>query len=153
MFLTKSRNKKVLMAVDMANLLMQNHMGFLKRLESLEQFDMTECDNEDIVSFMKDRYLNSIQEVKTKRYWNPFSKAIASYNPKYPNTITLNSRRLGRTVDSIVGTILHEAVHLTDHYYQSVSFGHGDNSPIGKENTAPFKIGEVAKQHCIEHID
>jgi hypothetical protein len=154
MFAYNGRNKKVILASHMSNLLMQNHMDFHGKVACFPQYDMTECDSADILSFMKDRYMNQLQEIRVKRFWNPWTSAVAAFNPKYPNRIILNSRRIGgRSADSIVGSIMHEFVHLVDNYYTSASFGHGDNYKDGKENTAPYKIGAMAKAHCEEHID
>tara|TARA_R110002096_G_scaffold358706_1_gene551801 strand:+ start:134 stop:592 length:459 start_codon:yes stop_codon:yes gene_type:complete len=152
MFDYRGTNTKMIMAVDMANLLMQNHADFHKVISEHPQFEMTDVASEDIMSFMLERFNNKVQEVRLKRYWF-WSKAIASFHPKYPNRISLNSRKLNRSLDSIVGTLLHEHVHLVDNFYQGASFGHGGNSPGGKEGTCPYRVGQLAKEHCIKHID
>lgn len=163
MFMYGGWNKKVKSAASNANLLMQNHAGFLKLIGE-QSYTMTEVDGEDIASFMRDRYMNDIQCIKVRRTWNPWSAAVAWFKPKYPNNLYLNKRKLGRSVESITGSIIHEYVHLVDNFYTNASFGHGDNygpksytpeSPMWHEKyfSAPYWIGMMAKRFSEAHID
>jgi len=171
MFLYNGRNKQVKEAVSNANLLMQNHSNFIGRIGvgAGQEYTMTEVDPGDIASFMKDRYMNSIQRVRCRYTWNPFSKALAWFKPSLPNTITLHTRRLKRyknkkqNIDSLTGSIMHEYVHLVDNFYKYARFGHGDNRSYKafdeesemwtqKYYSAPYRIGGIAKGFCEKTI-
>lgn len=153
MFMYRGRNKRVRMATSFANQLMQNHAKFFDVIKNAEQFMDTEVANEDILLFMQDRFMNCIQEIKVSRRYNPFGSAIASFNPRRPNEIRLNAWKLKRSADSICGSLCHEFVHLTDFFYKTASFGHAYQDHPGRELTAPYRIGELAKQHCIKYFD
>ena len=83
--------------------------------------------------------------VKTYRSKNPWSSALGYFSPSKPDHIFLNNRKLNRTKGSIVATLIHEMVHYCDFLNEVESYGHGDNSPNGKENTAPFYIDNIAE--------
>jgi hypothetical protein len=75
---------------------------------------------------------------------------------------TINVRKLmswrgdpKRSIPSLVGTLVHEYVHIVDNATEE-DFGHGDNYAAGKENSAPYWIGELAvdfanEQESVEH--
>ena len=83
--------------------------------------------------------------VKTYRSKNPWSSALGYFSPSQPDHIFLNSRKLNRTKGSIVATLIHEMIHYCDYLNNTESYGHGDNSSNGKENTAPFYIDNIAE--------
>lgn len=153
MFMYRGRNKKVRVAVNFSNILMQNHEGFFNKVKLAQQFANTETSNEDIMSFMQERFLNEIQEVKVSRMYNPFGSVKASFSSKRPNQIRLNAWNLGRDADSITGSIIHEFVHLVDNFYKNAKFGHTYHNHAARKHSAPYAIGYIAKQHCMETID
>ena len=69
--------------------------------------------------------------IKLYTPWYPWSKAIASTTG---NVISLNSRKMNRSIESIANTLIHEYCHV-------INYGHGNNSPIGKENSVPYWVG------------
>lgn len=86
---------------------------------------------------------------------NPIRCQVCLYYPKWPwsrvygyynggKNVYLNARKLGRGGDSIANTIAHEYTHLVDNFVHSAYIGHGDNSPTGKEGTAPWVVGSIA---------
>jgi len=83
--------------------------------------------------------------VKTYRSKNPWSSALGYFSPSQPDHIFLNNRKLNRSKGSIVATLIHEMIHFCDYLNEVDSYGHGDNSPAGKENTAPFYIDNIAE--------
>jgi len=83
--------------------------------------------------------------VKTYRSKNPWSSALGYFSPSQPDHIFLNNRKLNRSKGSIVATLIHEMIHFCDYLNEVESYGHGDNSPSGKENTAPFYIDNIAE--------
>ena len=153
MFMYRGRNKKTRMAVSFANSLMQNHEGFYDKIKNGDQFANTEVANEDILLFMKDRFLNSIQVVKISRKYNPWGSVKASFSSSRPNEIRLNGWNLSNHADSVCGSIIHEFVHLVDNYYTTAKFGHAYHNHDARKNSAPYAIGYMAKQHAIATID
>lgn len=48
------------------------------------------------------------------------------------------------SVGAIAGTLIHECIHALDCFSPEIRLGHGDNSSVGKENSAPYWIGNLA---------
>jgi hypothetical protein len=67
-------------------------------------------------------------------------KIIYNTDKNYPNSLFYNSKKLWRNIGSIVNTIVHEYVHSVDGS-SGVDFGHGSQSSAGKNNFAPYWIG------------
>ena len=80
-------------------------------------------------------------------YWK-YRKTTAYVDPSTPNTININTRKLNRSVASVVNTLVHEFVHTvdyTDENHSGIDHGHAGNSNAGKEDTAPYWIGQQAE--------
>ncbi|MBK9419192.1 MAG: hypothetical protein IPN62_18405 [Flavobacteriales bacterium] len=115
---------------------------FFERIRQHARFDMSTATPAQIADLMQ----SSNATVKIELYkskW-PWSKALAYEDHRFPNTVFLNERRLNRSLASICATIMHEAVHSVDATAPDLRFGHGDNNPNQKENTAPYWIGDLA---------
>ena len=121
-----------------------------KELEKKMDFDMSNCRGRFIAQIIRD--YRSTTQIKTYRPWNPWSKALAYVSPKEPNVIYINSRRLNRSIASIAGSIAHETIHVLDNKYTDANFGHGNNSPKGKENTVPYWIGRRVKELILKDV-
>lgn len=63
----------------------------------------------------------------------------------------LNSKRLDRTWASFVATFVHEWVHSVDALVAE-DFHHGDNSPDGKGNSAPYWIDTLAARMVAQFL-
>jgi hypothetical protein len=84
-------------------------------------------------------------KIRFYRPWNPFSRVNGYFNPsKDALCIYLNKWNLNRSDRSVANTIIHEAIHVIDYARKDSYFGHGDNSSVGKKETAPWKISEIA---------
>jgi hypothetical protein len=117
-----------------------------------DSFTHTEYKPKDIASIMK----KDDTEIQIKLYKskNPFTNSNAYVNRKYPNTLFLNTRKLWRDKKEIVNTIVHECVHVIDYSENGkIDFGHGDNYPNGKEDSAPYWIGNEAKIEYLESLN
>jgi hypothetical protein len=79
-------------------------------------------------------------KISTYKSKNPFSKAIATTYPSDKETIYLNLRSNPRAMDDMVATVCHEATHI-------LNYGHGDNSPVGKYNSVPYKVQSLCKKY------
>lgn len=92
------------------------------------------------------------------RLWRPWklrwSSAIAMTKGKH---IYMNRYKLDRTVESFVGSLFHEPVHITDgqdkpYYGHGNNYRYGKDFPMGKRRTAPYLIGEIAKIYAMTGI-
>ncbi len=52
-----------------------------------------------------------------------------------------NKHKLERKTCSMINTLVHEYMHF-------VGYSHGDNSPVGKENSVPYYFGNRAQELC-----
>lgn len=71
---------------------------------------------------------------------------MAYVTSEHPNTIFINVQKLDpRRPSRVANTIIHETIHNLDRKREDASFGHGNNSSAGKENSAPYWIGDWAQ--------
>jgi hypothetical protein len=63
-----------------------------------------------------------------------------------PDLIHVNIFRSEWTHSSIVNTIIHQMVHAINDLHMEFNFSHGDRNSEGKQNTAPFWIGNYAEE-------
>ncbi len=87
---------------------------------------------------------NNTMKVKLYRSRNPWSKALGYYIASRPFDININTRMINRTTSSFVVTLVHELIHAIDGLDKVYSYGHGNNKPYGKQDTAPYYIGRLA---------
>jgi len=143
-----SNHGKVQTAVEMANSVLNNEL-FYSRIREKESFDLSTASpaviadliqNSDL-TFKVDFFYPSglFQAIK-------YRKTLAYTDSRYPNTLFLNLKKLNRAEESIAATIIHESIHALDHDAVDYTFGHGNNSAVGKENTAPYWIGNLANK-------
>ena len=118
---------------------------FLSAIESKGKFDMATC-NADHIAKKIIFFKNSDQQMNVKLYKskNPWSKAYGYYTAARPFDININTRKMNRSIESFIATLVHECCHLIDHLDTVHNFGHGDNSSVGKQDTAPYWIGNAA---------
>jgi hypothetical protein len=132
----------VITVVAQANDVLGNN-EFYKRIAKKDDFTYTDESPKDIAGWIKESTLTvTVRVYKGK----PGSPTTAYVDPKFPNTIFLNSRKLGRDTPKIVNTIIHECVHTVDRSLTNARFGHGDNRRRGKRNSAPYWIGRLAER-------
>lgn len=77
----------------------------------------------------------------------------AATDPGHPHRIYYARQKTGRSVPNIVNTLVHELVHNCDMFGDQSAdrdFGHGDQSPEGKGDSAPWWIGALAERYCRE---
>lgn len=103
------------------------------------------------MAIIEKTYFEFCPEVKLKRFWNPFTSAYATtYTGNY-KYIGLNRKKLNRSVASICGSIAHEWGHCLEYYIsnnvRNFELNHGDNNPVGKDNTFQYILGRAVKRH------
>ena len=143
MFKYEGSNRKIQEAVGYID---ENLLSKLAFLIEQSRFQMSSASSKwlsvNFIKFLKSK--NFIDNIYIHTYYNPFGFAIAKFKPSTPDVIYLNTAKLNRSPGSIVGTLIHEASHMFDHETFEHDFGHGDNSSVGKENTFPYKAGNLA---------
>lgn len=75
--------------------------------------------------------------------WWKHRRVNAYVARKFPDDIKLNNKRLRRPLLEITETLIHEFIHVTDFNDKLSSYGHGGNSPKGKNSTAPRLVAKV----------
>ena len=146
MFKYEGNIEQVRDAAKKANDLLNND-NFINSIKAKSHFDMATCNGLRIVqniNFHKNAPL-SVIVVKTYKSKNPFSSAYGYFSPSKPDHVFLNTRKLNRSIGSITSSLIHEMIHYLDYKDPIHSFGHGENDPIGKNNTAPYWIDNVAQ--------
>ncbi|MGZ0016802.1 hypothetical protein [Yeosuana sp. AK3] len=134
-------------ATDKANELLKND-EFYKTISDHPSFDLSTASPKIISELLKKSdlefkveifYPNAFQSIK-------YRKTFAYTDSRFPNTLFLNFKKLDREIEDIAATIIHESIHALDDAEENYTFGHGNNSPKGKHNTAPYWIGNLAYQ-------
>lgn len=146
MFVYIGNNETLKYSVKLANDLLNESKTFKTKITEIESFDMTDPD-EVSGQMVWDELIDVHKKYKVQiKIYYPlwrFSKAYGYFTTSRPFDINLNGYKLNRSPQSFVATLVHELVHMSDnlspHYY-----GHGDNSPVDKEMTAPYLIGRLA---------
>jgi len=137
------REDKTTVAVKYANKYFTDEHEFYRHYMNVDfQPDMSDVKLHEVIYLMGKYMQNeSIEVIKWYPKWR-WTKAIAT--TMGDGKIRLNARTMDREKGDIVETLVHETVHIVDNSCNEISFGHGDNSPKGKEKTAPYLIGQLA---------
>jgi hypothetical protein len=129
--------------VAIANDLLRND-DFYRRIMQLPPFDMANVTPDVVAGLM--RHSRFTMSVTLYYALSPLKNYDGYDDLNDPSIIHLNAWKTDRSPASICNTIIHSCVHAVNALYRQYSFGHGDMSCIGKENTAPYRIGALAEQ-------
>ena len=76
---------------------------------------------------------------------------VSTFEPNHEQMVTIayhkggtayfNELKLERSDCALINTLVHEYMHFA-------GYSHGDNSPIGKENSVPYYFGNRAQELC-----
>jgi hypothetical protein len=138
-FTARSTLDYVHQAVKVANCVIVNEK-FLSEIGKFAKYDYTTMKPAEVEARIRGV---SPAAVSTYRTTNPFSRVIATTYSTDPTTIYLNTRNNPQAMPDMVNTIIHELTHLNN-------FGHGDNSPVGKDNSVPYRLGSMAEKYVSE---
>jgi hypothetical protein len=144
--------KNVILAIEIANDLLMGANSFYLNIEQRKPFDLSNVTAKQVAKSIRQTHIIYEVEYKLYRPWYRWSKAIGYYSKKTPNRINANIYKIKKmSVESIVANIVHEFVHLTDNFNGTeINHHHSSkvnpNSNKGKENTAPYWIGALAKK-------
>lgn len=135
------RNLKL--AVNNVNNLLQQEY-FYQGVIRHESFDMCDITPKQLAGLMR---ISDIR-MTIDLYYSllPFSRAVSYDDPEDATIIHLNKWNLNRSVESLCNTLMHQCVHAVNADFPQFSFGHGDGTATGKENTAPFWIAAMAQR-------
>jgi hypothetical protein len=134
---------KVGEAVLLANELLQSE-AFYKKIAAHSHFDLADIDTETIAGMLRETQLK--MSVALYYAFNSQTNIDGYDDPESPCQIHLNIWKINRSPASICNSIIHACVHAVNEYNKYFTFGHGDGSLHGKENTAPYWIGALAQQ-------
>lgn len=144
MIIGNVRNTKLKAAIESANTLLTIDQ-FYDDIRG-KTFDKATCSGDRIAVRLKEFHKSNT--FKIVEYRSFFPSAVNAYvNNNDPKTIHINTRNLGRSLASIIATVIHELVHAVDIFDLIHSYGHGDNSSAGKNNCAPNWIGNRSKSY------
>lgn len=112
--------------------------SFLNELIQIQSFDMSEDTGAQVATnLIKDEAV----QVGTYATWWPWS-AANGYRDPASNQVFINTRKDPWAWSP--GQLTNFLIHERSHFF---GYGHGDNSPVGKENTVPYKVGSLAEKH------
>lgn len=124
--------------------------NFWREVREKPDFSYSDLSSEEI-----ERRIRRSAGTVTIRLWKPkegtYPRTIAVTRKGSPWMLFYNSRKLGtQSVSSMASTIVHEFIHNVDYFDDgnpAVEMGHGDNSSVGKGNSAPYWIGRLAAKY------
>ena len=125
-----------------------NSDSFFEELSKFDGFEYSSdsdgvVDGNEVADAIK--YCTIDARVILYRPWWRWSKVNGYFNAsKAIDRIYINKYSFDkRDYRSCANTIMHEIIHLVDHWDKERSFSHGSNSPIGKAESAPWKIAKL----------
>lgn len=136
-----TKDKRIKEAVHYANLYFASE-EFRKDILSAKEFDHANVSPKEILelfdAFSKIRSVE-VQCTYFGFLWrNVLGKTVGN------GIAYINSSGLNRQIWDIAATCVHEPAHVVDEYFPNASFGHGSNSPGGKQFSFPYWIGARA---------
>lgn len=148
--LTSTRYDNVNEAVEFCNNKLLNPDGALyyRFISEIQQSTYTMTDMSG--SYIAGRILKFIADghtinVKFYRSKNPWSSVKGYYTKSRPFDININTRKINRSVGSFIATLVHEMIHAVDGLDEN-DFGHTVRNVEGRDESAPYAIGELASE-------
>lgn len=119
-------------SIDCAHKVINSDL-FRDKIKAIDHFDYapTTVNGKSVL----DR-LNTAKTVSVRTYYKRWGKTVA-YTYYDAGEIYINRRKIV-DIFTLVNTFVHETTHI-------IGFSHGDNSPVGKENSVPYFVGDVAE--------
>ncbi len=147
MIVYKGINETVRSAVTCTNNLF-TYPPFIRAIGKNTKFDMANITPQKIADMIQETDLQLSIDLYMPL---PFAKDAYTYDdPLNPAMIHMNKRTLNRPVHSLCNTLVHQCVHALNAAHPDCYFGHGDNNPDGKDNTAPYWIANLAQKMIAE---
>ncbi len=137
----RSNIARLRIAVDLALEIFQND-DFYRQISNHDKFDQSDLSPSEIAELLRDFEIPVNVEGFYPRWFERlrYRKTLAY---AVGGNVYFNLRKINRSDASLAATLVHETIHVVDNYNEG-SFGHGSNSAEGKDNTAPYWIGNLA---------
>jgi len=136
--------QKIKTAVNCANSLLADPK-FYQLIRAHSEFTMSNISPAQIADLMHEA------DITMRIVMYIASPRVHGYDDVHnPDLVHINVFRSDWTISGIVNTIIHQTVHAVNDIHQEFSFGHGDRSSPGKENTAPYWIANCAEEMLTE---
>ena len=145
------RDAGLIEAVKYVNETLNQDETFWKGIREKPQFDFATIPSGEV-----ERRVRAIDSTIIVKLWKPdwwqawrYTNTVAVTDARLPRTLLYHTRFLGNDVGSKVNTIVHEFVHNVDAFDDGSAdeqMGHGDNDPTGKQDSAPYWIGNWAEK-------
>lgn len=114
-----------------------NNQAFLKEVEAFPKFTFTDKSSKEVADSLRNAKPVVLSTYRTK---NPWSSVIATTWAN-DQTVYFNTRRNPRPMPELLNTSCHEGLgHLQ-------GWSHGDNSPVGKEDSVPYRLGAICEKY------
>lgn len=125
---------------------LSNNEAFWGEVRAKRRFDYSDLDADEIV-----RRIRGAAAPMMVKTWRPnllqkpfYRNTVAFFDAQHPNVLFYHTKFLSNSVAEMVHTCVHEFVHGAD---DRGEMGHGDDSAEGKENSAPYWIGNLAQRY------
>lgn len=142
----RGNNQKVIEAVRLANLILQDDSELYARIIARESFHNTKATPAAIAKSMKTVFKTEVTEVRL--YWSWWwSSAIGYFDAKKPNQVNTSKRYVNRKstdVFELASHFVHEFVHKVDYHDADRVFGHAFRHHSKRHESAPYWIGYMA---------
>ncbi len=100
-----------------------------------KRFDFTDDSLENILQRLQEKIRLKVTT------FHPNSRQMVTIAYHKGGTAYFNKYKLERKECSTINTLVHEYMHF-------VGYSHGDNSPVGKEDSVPYYFGNRAQDLC-----
>jgi hypothetical protein len=107
-----------------------------------DKFTHTDETPEQVFNKIASNHKDMVIEILPWKPFNRWTAAIATTFKNKPGKVFINVRKINqRSVGDYVNTLCHEALHCAP-----LNYGHGSNSPKGKENSVNYWLGAQSEE-------
>lgn len=129
---------KIIQAMRLAEQFFETELHII--LGRRDEFTHTEDSVMQVFNHLASNHKNRIIIAKLWKPRNPWTSAVATTFKNKPGEVYINVRKINqRSIQDYVNTLVHESCHV-------LGYGHGSNSPKGKENSVPYWLGAQAEE-------
>lgn len=147
----EGKNANLRAAAAYVNALEANE-SFWKEIREKDSFTHTELSPAQI-----EQRIKAGSAIMKVRVWSPnlrqkffYRNTVAFTDAGTPHVLFYHDKFLANDIAEMVNTLVHEYIHDVDGHSDGsprTDMGHGGDSPKGKENSAPYWIGDLAEKY------
>lgn len=152
--ISEAEHFKVRLSVKCANSVLDNP-NFYERISGKPYFDIATAKPSEISKLIQDTdMVFRVATFKPKGFYQriKYHGTLALTEKRYPGRLFVNENKLDGSAERIAASIIHESIRALDDI-STLSFGHGDNVPHDKSNTAPYWIANLAYRILMHELD